>query len=101
MGSGFRTGAVFFDLPLPLEGEAMGFKDTSTRFARITNVEYEGEKSPVNIDFSEYGIKVYADDEDIYLPVSTLSNMMTDIATNHMLYNGEKLFVKRVTLDDF
>ena len=89
----------FFDMPLPLEDEAKGWKDTTVHYARITNVKYEGEPEPVTLDFSKYGIRIYADETDIYLPVSTLSNIMTDIATNHMLYNGENLFVQRESID--
>ena len=89
----------FFDLPLPLEDEALGWKDSATRFVRITNVEFEGDPSPVELDFSKYGIAVYSDADDIYLPVSIMSNMMTDIATNHLLYNGENLYAQRVSFD--
>ena len=89
----------FFDLPLPLENEAKGWKDTGTRFIRIADVEFEKEAVPVTLDFSKYGIRIYADENDIYLPVSTLSNIMTDIATNHMAYNGENLYVQRMSLD--
>jgi hypothetical protein len=85
----------FFDLPLPLEEKALGWKDTATRFIRITDVDYEGEAEPVTLDFSKYGIQLYADENDIYLPVSTLSNMMTDIATNYLTYNGEALYLVR------
>ena len=89
----------FFDLPLPLENEAKGWKDTATRFIRFTNVEFDKEAAPVTLDFSRYGIRVYADEDDVYLPVSTLSNIMTDIATNHMLYDGEKLYIQRMAFD--
>lgn len=89
----------FFDLPLPLEDEALGWKDTATRFARITAIDFEGEPAPVTLDFAKYGIKMYADGDDIYLPVSVLSNMMTDIATNHLLYNGENLYALRFDLE--
>ena len=47
----------FFDLPLPLENEALGWKDTATRFARITAVDFEGDPEPVLLDFAKYGIK--------------------------------------------
>ena len=89
----------FFDLPLPLENKALGWKDTTCGYVRISNVEYEGECAPVTLDFAKYGIRIYADQNDVYLPVSTLSNMMTDIATNHMLYNGENLYIGRFSLD--
>ena len=90
---------AFFDLPLPLETEAKGWKDTATRFIRMKDVSFDGEAAPVVLDYASYGISVYADDKDIYLPVSTLSNMMTDIATNHILYNGESLYAQRMSLD--
>jgi hypothetical protein len=90
---------AFFDMPLPLENQAIGWKDTATRFIRITDVEFDKEAAPVTLDFDEYGIQVYADESDIYLPVSTLSNIMTDTATNHVLYNGENLYVQRMSLD--
>ena len=89
----------FFDLPLPLEDEAKGWKDTATHFIRITDVEFDKEAKSVTLDLAKYGIRVYADDEDIYLPVSTMTNIMTDIAANHMLYNGENLYVQRMSLD--
>ena len=89
----------FFDLPLPLEDEAKGWKDSATRFIRIRDVEFEKEAAPVTLDFARYGIRVYADENDIYLPVSTLSNVMTDIATNYVAYNGENLYVQRMSLD--
>ena len=89
----------FFDFPLPLENEAKGWKDTATRFIRIKDVEFEKEAAPVTLDFAKYGIRVYADENDIYLPVSTLSNIMTDIATNYMAYNGKDLYAQRMSFD--
>ena len=89
----------FFDMPLPLEDEAKGWKDTTVHYARITNVKFEGDPEEVTLDFSKYGIRIYADENDIYLPVSTLSNILTDIATNHILYNGENLYVQRESID--
>ena len=90
---------LFFDYPLPLENEAKGWKDTATRFIRITDVAFEGEADEVILEPERYGIRVYADEDDIYLPVSTLSNMMTDIAANYIVYNGENLYAQRVSLD--
>lgn len=89
----------FFDMPLPLEDKALGWKDTATHFIRITAVDYEGEPEPVELDLAGHGIQVYADQDDIYLPVSVLTNMMTDIATNYLIYNGETLYAQRVDLE--
>ena len=91
---------AFFALPMPLEDRALGIKDLSVHFARITDIAYEGEAAPVTLDFAKYGIQLYSDKNDIYLPVSTLSNMMTDLAFNFALYNGENLYVQRFVPDD-
>ncbi len=88
----------FFDLPLPLENAALGWKDTTLSFVRIADVRFEGEASPVTLDLAKYGIRIRADRDDIYLPLSTVSNIMTDIATWYMLYNGEDLYLTKLSL---
>ena len=84
---------------MPLEGEARGLKDTTCGFVRITSVTYEGEPAPVVFDFARYGMKLHADGQDVYLPVTLLSNMMTDIATRTLRWDGESLFLGRVELE--
>ena len=91
--------ARFFGYPMPIEDHAKGLKDMNSHFVRITDIEYLGDAAPVEFDFEKYGIRVYSDHNDIYLPLSILANIMADIATNHMLYNGENLYVKRLDLE--
>lgn len=91
--------AAFNALPLPLEDKALGLKDSTVHYVRMTDITYEGEAKPVSFDFAKYGIAVYADENDVYLPVSTLSNMMTDIATNYLVYNGENLYTQRLDME--
>ena len=88
----------FFDYPLPLENDAKGYKDINFRFVRVVDVAYEGEPEPVTLDFARYGIRLYADQDDVYLPLSILSNTMTDVATLHMRYNGDKLYALKIDL---
>ena len=83
---------------LPLEGSAKSLRDSNCGFVRVTGIAYEGDPAPVTFDFAKYGIKIYADDRDVYLPISILSNMMTDIATNHLRYDGKSLYINRVEL---
>ena len=90
---------AFFALPMPLEDMAAGLKDSTVHYARITEIAYEGEAEPVTLDFEKYGTAIYADGNDVYLPVSMLANIMTDIATNHLLYNGENLYLQRFSLN--
>ena len=89
--------SAFFALPMPLEDRALGLKDMNIPFSRITDIAYEGDAAPVTIDFAAYGIRLYCDERDLYLPVSTLSNLMTDIATSYFLYNGEALYAQRIS----
>ena len=93
--------AAFLAQPLPLEDKALGLKDMSNRFARITDIVYEGEPDPVTIDLVKYGISLYSDGNDIYLPVSTMTNLLTDIATNQLVYNGENLYKRNFDQEYF
>ena len=92
---------AFLAQPLPLEDRALGLKDTGVHFARITDVVYEGEPDPVTIDLAKYGISFYSDGNDVYLPVSTLSNLLTDLATNQLVYNGENLYKRNYEQESF
>lgn len=89
----------FFDLPMPIENDAKGWKDTTLPCVRFVDVTFEGEAQPVTFDFTRYGINLYVDGEDIYLPVSIVNNIMTDVATRHLRYNGEDLYLGRVDLE--
>lgn len=80
---------------LPLEGRAAGLKDSSCAFVRITEIVYEGDPKPVTFDFAKYGMKVRSDGRDVYLPLSVLSNMLTDVATRHLRYDGTNLYLDR------
>ena len=80
----------------PLEGKAISLKDSPCGFVRIKEITYEGDPTPVVFDFAKYGMKIYADEQDVYLPLAVLSNMMTDIATRHLRYDGEKLYLSRL-----
>ena len=83
---------------LPLEGAPHSLKDSSCAFARITDITYEGEPAPVTFDFAKYGMKIYTDGGDAWLPLSVLSNMMTDIATNHLRFDGTNLYLAQMTV---
>ena len=82
----------------PLEGAARSLKDSSCGFVRIKEITYEGDPAPVTFDFAKYGMKMYADEQDVYLPLSVLSNMMSDIATRHLRYDGERLYLSRMDM---
>ncbi len=91
--------AAFLNPSLPYEGSAKGFKDSDSDFIRITDVSYEGESTPVTFDLKEYGLKMYADDQDVYMSLSLLSSMMSDIATWHTLWNGNEAYLCKFMLE--
>ena len=84
---------------LPLEGAAKGFKDSSCAFVRITEIACGDPARPVVFDLAKYGIRIHADDRDVCLPLSVLNNMLTDIATRHVRYDGKNLYLSRVDLN--
>ncbi len=84
---------------MPLEGGPHSLKDSSCAFVRVTGITYEGEPAPITFDFAKYGMRIYTDGEDAWLPLATLSNMMTDIATNHLRFDGEKLYLAQLKME--
>ena len=62
-------------------------------FVRVNRVEYDKEAQPITFDFAKYGIALYADDSDVYLPLQTVSVIYSDFGYHYASYNGEKVYV--------
>ena len=62
-------------------------------FVRVSHVEYDKEAQPITLDFAKYGIAMYADDKDVYLPFQTVSSVYSDFGFHYASYNGEKVYV--------
>ena len=62
---------------------------------------FDGTPAPVTFDFAKYGIPLYADEEDVYLPLELLSTMFTDVACNYVLWNGESVLKPKLSIDGF
>ena len=73
-----RAWPVFIDYPLPQEGRAKGYLDAGCGFVRITDIEYVGEDVPLTFDLGKYGIRMYGEEDEVYLPLSTLSNLLSE-----------------------
>ncbi len=86
---------LFHNPPLPYEGKAVGLKDSVCAFVRIRDVVYEGDPAPLHLDFAKYGLKLYAEEGDVYFPVCLVSSMMNEVSTWSAFWNGEKLFLDR------
>ena len=76
--------------PLPYTGQ-VGIKDSTGPWTWYSEVAFDDPPAPVTFDFAKYGIPVYADGEDVYLPLELLSTMFTDVACHCVLWNGESV----------
>ena len=61
---------------------------------------FDDEPNAVLFDFAKYGIRIHADAEDVYLPLSMLSSLFIDSSYNYLLYNGEKVFKPELNLEN-
>ena len=76
--------------PLPYT-TLVGVKDSPCAWTYYSEIVFDDPPAPVTFDFAKYGIAVYADEEDVYLPLELLSVMFTDVACDHVLWNGESV----------
>lgn len=76
--------------PLPYT-TMVGVKDAPCGWTYYSEMVFEGTPAPVTFDFAKYGIALYADEEDVYLPLELLSTMFTDVACHFVLWNGESV----------
>jgi len=76
--------------PLPYT-TLVGVKDSAVPWTYYSEMAFDDPPAPVTFDFAKYGIAVYADEEDVYLPLELLSTMFTDVACNSVLWNGESV----------
>lgn len=86
--------------PLPYTG-MVGIKDSGCGWTYYSDVIFDGPPAAVTFDFAKYGIAVYADEKDVYLPLELLSVMFTDIACHHVLWNGESVLISEFDINHF
>lgn len=70
----------------------VGVKDSPCSWSCYSDLVFDDAPNPVVFDLAKYGITVYADKDDVYLPLALLSTMFADIAINYVIYNGETVF---------
>ncbi|MCR5733381.1 MAG: S41 family peptidase [Lachnospiraceae bacterium] len=78
-----------------IAGKMTGFNDVVTPFVRIESVEYEPVTEPTVIDLSAYNIPLYTDEDDVYMPLATATDLMIDAAFNALQYDGENVCLRR------
>ena len=71
-----------FQLP-PLPYTTMtGIKDSPCAWMYYSEIVFDDQPAAVTFDFAKYGIPIYADADDVYLPLALLSTMFVDVAMN-------------------
>ena len=74
----------------PYAGQPVALKDSNCAFVRIADVTYEGDPQPLTLDFGKCGLRMYAEDDDVYLSLTLVSSLLCDISTRMMTWNGER-----------
>ena len=91
--------ARFMNPPGPYTTQA-GVKDTPCAWSEYPELVFEDDPAAVVFRFADYGIAIHADADDVYLPLGLLSTMLTDLANNCLLFNGETAFRPVVNVEN-
>ena len=83
--------ALFQSPPAPYTAQ-VGVKDSPCAWTYYSELVFDDAPGEVVFDFAKYGIAIYADRDDVYLPLALLSTMFTDVAVNYVIFNGETVF---------
>ncbi len=62
-------------------------------YVRVKEVKTEG-SSAMAFDFGSYDIDVIGEEEDVYFPLATLSDIFTDSAYHLATFNGETFYIQ-------
>ena len=95
VGAGTLRSADFTGFTNMMGGVAPGMDNQyldAPAFVRPAGLECEG-PAPVTLDFAKYEIPLHGEEGDVYLPVTTLSDVFTNLAYMYLSFNGETLYV--------
>ncbi len=62
-------------------------------YVKIKPIEYQPSTASLTFDMKKYGIDLKGDNDQVYVPLSTLSDLFSDGDYDHVLYNGERIFI--------
>ena len=65
--------------------------DTNISWIGFTATVYEDEPAPVVFDFAKYGIPIYYEGKEIYMPLGLMTTMFNGGESRHMVFNGESI----------
>ena len=75
---------------LPFEGNCGGLKDTKCGFVRIVDMGYEETARPLTLNLGRYGLRMYPGDQDVFMSMTLISGILSDVSTLIMSWNGER-----------
>ncbi|MCR5357997.1 MAG: S41 family peptidase [Lachnospiraceae bacterium] len=64
-------------------------------YVRVKDAKITG-KGNVKFDFAKYNMNIFGDGKDVYFPVSTLSDIFTDLAYHYCVCNGETFYFNSI-----
>lgn len=67
--------------------------DDELSYVREMPATYTPAAASVTFDLKKYGIDLRGDGRMVYVPLSTLSDMYSDLGGNHVFFNGEKIML--------
>ncbi len=62
-------------------------------FIRYAGKTVERKPEAVTFEFSKYDIDLRGDEDDVYFPLATLSDIYSDLSYHYVLYNGENVYL--------
>ena len=70
-----------------------GIRDPERKWCSYTETVYEEDPATVVFDLAKYGLTLYADEDDIWMPLGLLSTMLPGGEQRHAVFNGEKVIL--------
>ena len=73
---------------------AEGYVDSNAPYyVRDTPSKFSPTVASVTFDLKKYGIDLRGDGQMVYVPLTTLADIYSDVESNHVLFNGEKIIL--------
>ena len=73
----------------------LGKDDDDPSYVREMPMTYSPTSASVTLNMKKYGINLRGDGKMVYVPLTTLSDIYSDISCTHVFFNGEKIYTKK------
>ena len=83
----------FVTLPKLISGGGSTLSYGLAPYMQFDREEVLREGKPVSLDIGKYGIDIYANDDDVYLPLATISDIFENGRNFRVEYNGKNIYV--------